>query len=61
MTEYKWRVDWPGVEDEAPAYYITEYDTIIAEVYDQTKAEEMVMRLNQWEDQQRFERMREEL
>ena len=61
MDECKWRlVDWPERDPEPPAYYITEHDTIVAEVYDIAKAEEIVMRLNQWE-QDEFDRMRRDL
>jgi hypothetical protein len=61
MIELKWRlIDWPGSGDEPPSYYITEHDTIVAEVYDEEMAYQIVKRLNQSE-QDLIDQMRNEL
>ena len=46
-------VEWPGVDDEPPAYYITQDDRIIAEVYDETIGSQIVFELNCAEDERR--------
>jgi len=61
MIELKWRlIDWPGSGDEPPSYYITEHDTIVAEVYDEEMAYQMVKRLNE-EELRLIDQMRNDL
>lgn len=46
-------VEWPGTEDDPPAFYITQDDKIIAEVYDESIGSQIVFELNYAENERR--------